>query len=144
MYSVSPSFCNRGGSRGTRWKNSAIDDMKASDVNDLLGLADTSIRESLDVFLSMLLAHARLGSGRPMSAFSLDFAQSYKHVGVSADPLDFATVIRCDHHGAPHMATLKTQPFWESPRPGKLGARACVPAVRVDAVIRHMARNIFR
>ena len=95
----------------------AIDDLKASMVNDLLGLVDTSIPQNLDTFLGVALTHAEVGSSTELRAFSVDFAHAYKHVGVAADQLDFATVVIGDPAGNAMMATLRTQPFGSSRAP---------------------------
>lgn len=46
-----------------------------------------------------------------MQMSPLDFSRAYKHVGIADGQLDFATIALCDDKGAPHMATLHTQPF---------------------------------
>ena len=108
---LSPSFASWGEHGGGGLKSRVVDDLKAPNVNDYLGLVDTSIPGDLDVFLSMLLMHAQLCPGRKLLAYTSDFDHAYMHVGVAADQLDFPTAILRGPEGFLHMSTLKTHPF---------------------------------
>ena len=112
-----------------------IDDFKASKVNDLLGLVDTSIPQNLDVLLGMALVHADHWGEETLRVFSLDFAHAYKHVGVAVDQLDFATVVLADTEGNPMMATLRTQPFGSR--------RAPANWARVTTFLQFVLRKVF-
>ena len=110
-FPLSPRFAQEE-NRGNQGKKiRIIGDFKASKVNDLLGLSDTSVPETLDVFLSMLLLNGHFRPHAEIVAFSMDFSHAYNHIGISADRLDFATVVLADTDGVPHMASLRTQPF---------------------------------
>ena len=113
-----------------------IDDLKASGVNDLLGVVETSIPENLDVFLAMARMHEEEAPGRTMQMFSLDFAHAYKHVGIAEDQLDFATIVLCDDKGVPHMATLHTQPFGSG--------RAPANWARVTSFLQFVLQHLFQ
>ena len=132
---LSPRFAIDESHGGLAKKIRVIDDRKASRVNDLLGLVDTSIPQNLDTFLGMALAHAHAGSVGNLRAFSLDFAHAYKHVGVAANQLDFATIVLCGPGGNPMMATLRTQPFGPS--------RAPANWARVTAFLQFVIRKLF-
>ena len=60
-----PPFCDTGREGGIR----VIGDFMESNVNDILGLADTSIPQNLDVLLGMTLAHATGGPGPTVEVF---------------------------------------------------------------------------
>ena len=50
----------------------AIDDSRASQVNDLLSMEDTAVPKDLDVFFGAASMFARLGFARPANAFVMD------------------------------------------------------------------------
>ena len=112
-----------------------IDDLKASKVNDFLGLVDTSIPENLDTFLGMALTRAEAGSSTGLRAFSVDFAHAYKHVGVAADQLDFATIVLGDPDGNAMMASLRTQPFGSIRSPANWA--------RLTSFVQFVLRKVF-
>ena len=112
-----------------------IDDFKASKVNDLLALADTCVPETLDVFLAMLVAHGHHGPATELLAYSVDFAHAYKQVAVDATQADFATIVLSNYEGAPHVATLKTQPFGSRRAPANWG--------RVAAFLKFALERLF-
>ena len=68
----------------------AIGDLKASKINDLQGLAETSVPESPGVFMAMTLARGYQAPQADMRAFSVDSPHSYRQVGISTGKLDFA------------------------------------------------------
>ena len=106
-----------------------IDDLKASQINDLLGLADACLPESLGGFLSMLLAHGSCDGSADVIGSSLDCAHAYKHAGIASDQLDFATVILTAPAGAPCMASLRTQPFGPRRAPANWARVANFPSL---------------
>ena len=94
-----------------------VDDFKASKVNDLLSMEDTSVPENLDVFFGMASMFAQLGCARPLKACVMDFAHAYKHVGILPSQVEFATIVLADYSGTPMVASLRTQPFGSSRAP---------------------------
>ena len=113
-----------------------VDDAKASRAYDLLGLVDTSIPQNLDTVMGMASIYAHLGNKRKLHAFSVDFANAYKHVGVASDQLEFATVALCNPSGVPMMATLRTQPFGST--------RAPANWARITAFVQFVLRKLFQ
>ena len=132
---LSPRFAKEEQHGAGARKIRVIDDLKASQINDLLGLAETSVPESLDVFTAMAMAHGHHSPQAQLKAFSVDFPHAYKQVGVAHSQLDFAMVVLCDRHGVPHVATLKTQPFGSS--------RAPANWARVTAFLQFVLRALF-
>ena len=118
---LSPRFAIEEQHGAGKLKVRVIDDFKASQVNDLLGMVDTSVPETLDVFLAMLLTQGHHNPTADLSAFSVDFAHAYKQVGIAEAQADFATVVLADHAGVPHVASLKTQPFGSRRAPANWG-----------------------
>ena len=108
---LSPRFAIEEQHGGSKKKIRVIDDLQASKVNDFLGLVDTNIPQNLDTLLGMALTHTLVGTRRDLHLFSVDFAHAYKHVGVTADQMDFATAVLSGPEGVPMMETLRTQPF---------------------------------
>ena len=95
----------------------AIDDFRASRVNDLLSMDDTSAPQNLDDFFGMNSMCAHLGCARPLRACVMDFAHAYKNVGIPPSQFDFVTIVLPDLSGAPMGASLRTQPFGSSRAP---------------------------
>lgn len=67
-----------GGQRRVR----IIDDVRASAVNDTLGMSDTAVPDCLDVFYALVSYFGLIRTGRILQAASVDFSHAYKNLGI--------------------------------------------------------------
>ena len=113
----------------------AIDDFKASGINDILSTMDTAVPDTLDAFLGMATYYSLIQHEPDLLAFTADFPHAYKHVGIPVRHAGFATIILAPPSGPLHVATLRTQPFGSSRAPANWG--------RVTRFIQFILERIF-
>ena len=97
-------------------------------MGDLIVFPYASAPDSIGVLLSILLTPGYFGGEAGIQDWSLDFAHAYKHVVVSGDQLEFATIVLCGPEGTQCMASLGTQPFGPRLAPANWARAAKFPS----------------
>ena len=94
-----------------------LDDFKVSGINSMLDTAETSVPDSLDVFLSLATYTKSIQPECDLKAASVDFKHAYKHIGISPDQAHLATLLLAPPTGPLMTAKLRTQPFGSARAP---------------------------
>ena len=95
-----------------------IDDLKASGVNAITTLHDTSIPDCCDILLAPAAYYRLLSPGCDIRAASTDFFHAYKNIGVPVRQEEFTAVLLGPPCGPLQVAHLRTHPFGSSRAPG--------------------------
>ena len=98
-----------------------IDDMKASDVDDVTSTKDTAVPDSLGVFLAAASYYRLIRPGCDLLAASSDFCHAYKTLGIPEDNGLFSTVLLGPPAGPLMVSRLRTQPFGSTRAPANWG-----------------------
>ena len=94
-----------------------LDDFKVSGINSMIDTMETSIPDSLDVFLSLATFPKSVKPACNLQAASLDFKHAYKHIDINPEQEHFATILLAPPTGPLMTAKLKVQPFGSARAP---------------------------
>ena len=95
-----------------------IDDLRASGVNAVTSTHDTSVPDSLGVFLSTAAYYRLLSPECNIMAAPTDFCHAYKTIGISPHQEAFTAVLLGPPSGPLQVSHLQTQPFGSTRAPG--------------------------
>ena len=113
----------------------AIGDLSRSCVNTTTDTKDTYSPQDLATLVAQVRSLARLGASDFM-AWSADFANAYKTIGLREPPNDASAVCFVNPHtNAPHKACISVQPFGSSRAPANWG--------RVVTFIQFLAKELL-
>ena len=118
---VSPRFCiaEQHGLQEPNYR--AIDDLSRSHVNSTADSTDTYGPHDLDTLVANVRALAKLGA-TDFRAWSFDFSNAYKTIGLHESPKEASTVCFADPYtNVPHKARILVQPFGSSRAPANWG-----------------------
>ena len=113
----------------------AVDDFRASGINDALSVLDANIPESMDVFLARIAFYRRIAPDVDLASFSLDFSHAYKHVPIRASSREFSSVVFANPEGRAFVANLRARPFGSRRAPSNWA--------RVTEFSKWVLRNFF-
>ena len=89
----------------------AVDDSRASGINDTMTLADASVPEHLGSSLALPTYRKQVDPECAAHAFALDFPHAYKHVPILSSRREFAAIAPMAPCGTPRAACLRSQPL---------------------------------
>ena len=118
---MSPRFCiaEQNGLQEPKYR--VIDDLSRSEVNSTTDTTDTYCPQYLDTLVAHVRALAKLGVS-DFRAWSVDFPNAYKAIGLHESSLEAATICLVDPGtNVPHKARILVQPFGSRRAPANWG-----------------------